>query len=226
MAISTGRMRPSGRSGNADLFRACFRRRLFLLLYWGYQRLDAAEYQASEETDITGELRDAVQQVLEDRASPPPKWTRSFFVRDEGRLRSPSRKGKRRKIIDLQFEYSAPTVRVRFDIEAKRLSKGHSEVGKYLGPTGLGEFIAGDYASGDPDGGMLGYVQTGSPEDWADKIEAGMTKRQSQLLVQAGGNWQAAQLASGLRHCYSSVHGRPTVGRPIAIFHSLLDFTN
>ena len=225
MAISTGRARPSGRSENAEPFRALFRRRVFSLVYWGYQRLDAAEYQASEEPDITGELRDAVQQVLENRALPPPRWARLFNVRDEGRLRSPSRKGKRRKIIDLQFEFSAH-VRVRFDIEAKRLSKGHSEVAKYLGSEGLGEFIAGNYASADPDGGMLGYVQTGTREEWAGKIEAGMAKRQSELFVQAGGNWQAAQLAPGLQHCYSSVHGRPAVGRPIAILHSLLDFTN
>lgn len=226
MAISTGRASPSGRSGNADHFRALFRRRVFSLLYWGYQRLDAAEYQASEETDITGELRDAVQQVLEDRALPPPSWARAFFIREEDPLSSPHRKGKRRKRIDLQFEFSAPHARVRFDIEAKRLSKGNSEVGEYLGPKGLGEFIAGNYASGDLDGGMLGYVQTGTPEEWAVKIEAGMTKRKSELLVLTGGSWRAVELASGLQHCYSSAHQRPTVGKPISIFHSLLDFAN
>ncbi len=154
MAISTGRTSPSGRSGNTDYYRALFRRHAFDLLRWGYERLDSAAYQASEETVITGELRDAIRQVLDDRVSPPPPWASTFYIGEEVHLSSPDRKGKDRKIIDLQIVFSSRHARRRFDIEAKRLAKGGFEVGKYPGSKGLGEFVAGDYASGDPDGGM------------------------------------------------------------------------
>ncbi|MHC5053418.1 MAG: hypothetical protein ACYTKD_01735 [Planctomycetota bacterium] len=226
MAVSTGRTRPSGRSGNTERFRALFRRHAFDLLRRGYERLDSAEYQASEEPVITGELRDAIRHVLDDRASPPPRWASSFFVGEEVHLSSADRKGKHRKIIDLQIEFASSHGRVRFDIEAKRLSQGNSGVADYLGSEGLGEFIAGNYANGDPDGGMLGYVQTGTPKEWAVKIEKCMAKRSSTLHVSTGGGWQATNLASDPKDCYRSTHDRPSAGRPISILHLLLDFTN
>lgn len=95
-----------------------------------------------------------------------------------------------------------------------------------MGAEGLEEFITGNYACGDPDGAMLGYVQTGTLEDWAGKIETGIAKRQSELLVSADGSWRAEKLASGPQHCYSSIHQRPAIGKPISIYHLLLDFTN
>jgi len=225
MAISTGRTRPSGRSDSTDHFRALLRHHAFSLLHLGYERLDAQAFQASEETDITGELKVAMRGVLGDRTSPRKPWMRLLWVCEEEPLSSLNRRGKRRKCIDLQIEFSAHR-RVCFDIEAKRLSKGKCNVGDYLGSEGLGEFVAGNYANADPDGGMLGYVQTGTPDEWVGKIEAGMAKRKADLHVSTDGHWQATKLASDPKGCYRSTHDRPSVGKPITIFHLLLDFTN
>ena len=48
-------------------YRRVFRKQVFQLLKWGYDRLNASEYQSAEEEDITGELAKEIRLVLWDR---------------------------------------------------------------------------------------------------------------------------------------------------------------
>ena len=53
-----------------DDYRRVFKRHVFQLLKWGYDRLDASTFQASEEEDITSELVRAINEITQDRSYP------------------------------------------------------------------------------------------------------------------------------------------------------------
>ena len=85
-------------------------------------------------------------------------------------------------------------------------------------------FLDGRYARNDPIAAMLGYVQAGSPDEWAKKIEDTIRKDAVELGLRRKSPWRAEHLAGGLQFTYRSGHDRPTVGRPVEIFHTLLLF--
>ncbi len=75
-------------------YRRVFRKQVFQLLQWGYDRLNASEYQAEEEEDITGELTKEITAITEDRTF--PEWVGHFYVHEEFRVNVTGRKGMRR----------------------------------------------------------------------------------------------------------------------------------
>ena len=121
----------------------------------------------------------------------------------------------------MRVDSSMYRLRTRFCFEAKRLGK-HHRVGKYLGEKGTGCFLCGAYARDDDQAGMLGYVQAGTPQQWADKIEAELRKNPSRYSVPEHGQFGSVQIVDGLDHTYRSSHERLSVGRPVSIFHTLL----
>ena len=71
-----------------------FREQVFTLLKIGYDRLEALEYQDSEETDITGELVRAMCKASEDRSS--PDWAWRYSIHDDPPVNIQGRRGRRR----------------------------------------------------------------------------------------------------------------------------------
>jgi len=72
-------------SDDINDYRSAFRKRVFTLLKWGYERLDAAVYKSSEEEDITGDLVKEIKEVLQDRNY--PRWVGKYTVHEEPRVR-------------------------------------------------------------------------------------------------------------------------------------------
>jgi hypothetical protein len=107
--------------------------------------------------------------------------------------------------------------------EAKRLGPGNS-VGKYAGRKGLGCILAGDYARGHDDAGMLGYVQSDTCDAWARKIETKLHGDRIAHELLAGSVWQLKQVTNELTHVYFTEHTRHALGRPVAVYHTLLLF--
>lgn len=198
-----------------------FRRRVFTLIRMGYNRLDSTKYKSSEEPDITGELVKEMKTVTDD---PSPEWISRFVVHDESRINAPDRSGKRRKIVDILIQLTRRGPNPHYYFEAKRLSGKTFTVGKYLGKTGIGEFISGNYAFNENEAGMLGYVQSENPEEWASKILFEFKKNKASIQVCSGGEWSHVKVISDLDHCYCSRHKRPSIGRSITVYHLLLDF--
>ncbi len=123
-------------------YRRIFRRQVFQLLKWGYDRLNAAIYQTAEEEDITGDLVKELDGITQGRSY--PHWVGNLYIFEDPRVNVDGRKGKRRQKIDIEFVCVQHGPRPRFYFEAKRLSAGtHATIGKYLGSEGLGEFLAG-----------------------------------------------------------------------------------
>lgn len=202
-------------------FRDAFLRNCHELLAMGYARMDAASFQTEEETAITGALVLAMNATLE--SSDAPLWVAHFVVLDDPPVNAPGRTGKRRRRVDIEVQRSQRGRRPRFQFEAKRLYKSGS-VTAYLGSDGLGLFLAGEYAAGHPDAGMLGYVQHGDSLDWAGKIEQRLRGNRRDYRVSEGGDFKRQTLTPTLDSTYCSKHDRVAPADPITIFHALLLF--
>jgi hypothetical protein len=221
MAILLAGRGGAGVSLDSVEYWAAFRRNVFVLLAMGYERLARSLYNTSEEPDITGELVAATRQVAENPAS--PQWAMYFAIHDDPPLNSGKRFGKRRKRIDIQFELTDRRPHPRYCFEAKRLRR-RAHIGAYRGPNGMGEYLAGNYARESHEAGMLAYVQAEDQSAWAKRISAVIEKRMDNLMLTADGRWTEVNMVRELKYTYRTKHDRPSVGRPITLFHILLSF--
>jgi hypothetical protein len=211
----------SGRSDNAPDYRQVNLARVHQLLKLGYERLDRSGYRTAEEEVISGDLADAIDLVLDEGSHP---WMDLFSVHNEAPVSDPRRKGKRRRKVDIRIDSALQRPRTRFPFEAKRLIDAHDEK-KYLGEDGLGRFLRGVYARTEAVAGMLGYVQSGEPARWAERIGRALGESARDYCVVDERNWRQTPMVEGLEHTYSSSHVRQRLRSPIDIYHTLLDFS-
>ena len=222
MTISRGFQTHRSASDDRHEYHKAFRRQVFELLRRGYERLDSLAFQDSDEEDITGELVREIRNVIEDRSS--LSWAH-YAIHDDPRINAPNRLGKRRLRLDIEFERTCVGKHPRYPFEAKRLSsQTHAKMDKYLGPDGLRQFLSGNYASEQDEAGMLGYVQSETPSDWAERAHHTFMKDTEMLQLCLDGNWKRVDNLASLDNCYRSKHNRPSVGKPITLFHVFLSF--
>lgn len=134
------------------------------------------------------------------------------------------RKGKHRKRLDIEIEGVRHGPRPRYPFEAKRLCKNTHPIGVYLGPKGLGEFLAGNYAPEKNEAGMMGYVQSDTPAVWSKKARDKFETYSELVRACDDGAWSDTIILEGLAFCYRSKHHRATVGNPITLYHLFLVF--
>ncbi len=210
------------KSSRNNVYRLAFIKQCHQLLELGYCRLDRKTLAFADEPSITGELVRAMKEAQE--VEDAPAFTRFLFVADDPPQNSLGKFGKRRRRVDIEFEF-APRKgkRPRFHFEAKRLYKSAS-ISDYLGPDGLGCFLAGHYAKDQDAAGMLGYVQTESINIWSKKLETAIIIDRTELgVLEPPDSWGIIELAPAL-HSRKSLHCRPSIGTNIIIYHSLLEF--
>jgi len=204
-------------------YQASFRKRVFQLLKWGYDRLDTLSFKNSEEEDITGELVKEIKELLQDRSS--PKWMGRFTIHEEPRVNTPDLKGKRRKRLDIELERVSIGPRPRYPFEAKRLCENsHATMKRYLGSEGLGEFLVGNYAADVDEAGMLGYVQSNTPSEWSTKANNIFITHPGLVKTCPDGKWAKVNNFTYPDHCFRTKHHRISVERPIVIYHLFLAF--
>lgn len=197
-----------------------FRNHALSLLWLGYQRLTATSFRAAKEDDITGELRREVVNVLEDSNS--PSWIVHYFITDQVPVNTKGRRGKRRPVIDIEFERSRRGKRPHLPFEAKRLGHGNN-VGRYLGDDGLCAFLNGTYPTTHGEAGMLGYVQENTENDWADKLSMRLLKTPRRYKVTSSGQWTIYKCNQPSSNIYQTIHDDNTK-REIRVIHVLLLF--
>ena len=212
-------------SANRSDYEQLFIRRVHDLIKWGYDRLCASAYATEEETDITGDLAEAIESILEYRNE---DWMRFYRVYDDPPINesitAPRRKGKRRRRVDIKLDSSEVSPYTRFCFEAKRLGKGNP-VSRHLGTKGLGCFLSDSYAGAERRGGMLGYVQSDDERSWATKIDKAFTSSPQSFGLQARrNNFRLYQVSAQLHHTYVSEYRRTTDGKRLQIYHSFLIF--
>lgn len=189
------------------------------LIWMGFQRLDASSYSTAEEDDITGDLVVEMKSVSQDPAS--PEWVDHYEIHEQVRQNVDNKRGKSRPILDIEIECHRRGPRPRLGFEAKRLSLGNS-VGKYLGKDGLSAFLTRHYHTTHGEGGMLGYVQQNTPDEWSEKIAKKISKEKTQYRTSEIDYWQVIN-DDPMRCCYLSSHTDKS-GRGLTIVHILLPF--
>ncbi len=177
------------------------REHALVLIWLGYQRMRGTDFSTAEEDDITGELTRHMDEVIQ--AEDAPLWAEHYTVSEQIRSHTPDKLGKRRPIVDVEFERHKRGPRPRFRFEAKRLGRGAGP-GDYLGSEGLGAFLDCYYLRTHNEAGMLGYIQSGAEDQWADKLATRLNS--SQYRVVKGGTWEALPVAEGPPHVYRTMH--------------------
>jgi hypothetical protein len=208
-------------SGNRDAYRDTFLIDAHRLLVLGYARMRPEERQMTEEEIITEDLVKAINELIE--GSEGKRWMQRYIAADNHPVGSPNRKGKRRPRVDIEI-VQLQGRRPRFHFESKRLGKSPHTVGKYLGKDGLGCFLEAQYARDSDQGGMLGYVQAGSCEKWARRIENSLLKNPQRHGMLLSTGWEPCRIIDELQYTYRTQHKRPSLGRPIRVYHTLLLF--
>ena len=204
-----------------EVYQESLRRHAHELIAMGYQELHAAEFQESEEEDITGEIVQAMKEI-QDRDN-VPDWIVNYSIHENPPLNVPGKRGKRRPRVDIQFEPHIAGKKPLFSFEAKRLGKNHG-VSQYLGQEGLGCFTSGKYPLTHPEAGMLGYVQNQSELTWGKKIGASLRKDPTRYQVSGNPSLRRISITPELPHTYQSTHHCNPRGEDILIFHTLLRF--
>lgn len=206
----------------SEPFLASFREQAHLLVHWGYE--DACRIQRpentkdKEETSITGFLAKAIKERL--YASEQPSWCKYYSVHEDPPIEAEGLSGKRRPRVDLIIE-SASEGRREYIFEAKRLNNSKPQESAYTGPDGMGCFISGKYASRYDEAGMLGYVQSDRLAEWKDKVKSKIDRDAKKLSL--AGSQRDEQVIDAFPLEWVSEHNRNSVGRPITIYHILLD---
>jgi hypothetical protein len=205
---------------DAAVFELAFVINCHQLIGLGYDRLNAAVMQTWEETEITGDLVDAMDECL--CSDSCPAELEHFETKDDAPQSVHGKKGKRRPRVDITIVRTGRGARRRIHFEAKRLYRAES-VSQYVGPDGLGMFLNGSYGKDDSVGAMLGYVQQGKLAEWATKIRDELHGSPAKYGLEVPPGLVDASGTTKRAFTYRSSHERSGVGN-IGIFHSLLLF--
>lgn len=191
------------------------------LLKLGHGKLAAASFAKSQEEDITGKLKEAIENVIE--VSPDaPAWVGRYTVYDEEKPTGTPKLGKKRPRIDITIKrrWKLRETHPRFRFEAKRL-KADNRLTPYFGKDGIGCFLRGIYPLTHPEAGMIGYVQAGTLAEWQQRLGNFVSKKSKRLRVVSGGEWKNHECA--LPHSSITEHKHPNFPK-VGIIHLLLRF--
>lgn len=195
------------------------REHALVLIWLGYQRMQQTDFSTSEEDDITGELTRHMDEITQAEDGPP--WAEHYTVREQIRSHCPDRLGKRRPIVDVEFERHKHGIRPRLRFEAKRLGYG-AGVGGYLGNEGLGAFLDCYYSRTHDEAGMLAYIQEGDEPAWVEKLAAALISSRYRVLRDAG--WEHLEVTDGPPYTYRTIHTDRENAR-LLMLHVLLRFS-
>ncbi len=223
MAITGQHKININQSDDSSDYTAVIHRDALFLIIAGQKEMiaDSIDYSNTAEEDITGDLTKYTDEYINSLSS--PDWTEHFYVQEELRENTNRKKGKHRKRVDVVCVLTGRKPQERMKFEAKRLKKPGFPVGEYVGKTGLGEFISGNYAPECDTAGMLGYIQSDDCDYWAEQIPDALNEKKKEVQLTKDGLWQKANLKN-VNDCYKTWHNRPTVKRELLVYHLLLDF--
>lgn len=210
-----------GASSNRDAYRQAFVTNVHVLLQLGHQRLDPSTFAGAQETAITGALVKSIQDVMDSAAA--PSWVDSFSVSDDPPIEDGKRTGRSRFRVDILFESTVQRPRPKMAFEAKRLSKTNT-LGEYLGPEGLGCFLRGEYGADHSDAGMLGYIQSGTLEQWWERLHKELNAKAAAVQLTPGTSIERVPFPDGPPLTHQTLHDRPVPIQQLTVYHTLLLF--
>ena len=221
MSIRSSTSKVKEASSNRSLYLRAFLRDAHRLIALGYSGTDPTKQKKTVEEFITQRIVEEIIKLIEAKNS--PTWMRRYSATDNLPLTYPGKPGKQRPRIDIEILCLSGRPRPRFHFEAKRLGDGNA-VGPYLGPKGIGCFVVAKYARDSDEAGMLGYVQAGTCDSWADKIRQSIANDPAKYAIVAGTDWEAVTIVPGCADSYRTQHDRASLKRVVCVYHTLLLF--
>ncbi|MEM7530806.1 MAG: hypothetical protein AAF639_01410 [Chloroflexota bacterium] len=200
-----------------------FRKNAFQLIDWGYQDAIDKIRSTIEKDQVEDDITEAIANAIENRlcTEEGPRWLNQYTIKNESPIKSKERTGKKRQRVDILIE-STSQWRPQYLFEAKRLRKNGYGIGKYIDKKGMGCFITGAYGERYDEAAMLGYVQSGTVASWKKDIWDRIDQDATNLDLNPP---QKDFNTSSFNDVWLSNHDRSLVGRPIDIYHILLDCT-
>ncbi len=185
------------------------------LLQTGYASLSEKElnhFNRCDEPTITGGLAMQIQQLID--SGKVPGISRAWCVVDnwpEAALHlslQKQPKAKKRKLPDLKFRFGGQRQALYFRFEAKRLAGSGDYADLISHEDGLGRFLRRVYGRQDEAGGLLGYVQIGTPEIHAERVRTALVMDPKKYRVSPGGEWTVATWKEGPKCSFRADHSR------------------
>lgn len=207
-----------GLSDAWDLYRDAFRLHAHQLLAWAYGDVRPSLHPGLDEPSITGLLGDAMQARL-DSPEISVEYDR-YVVGDQVPVSPSGQLGNDRLRLDLCLIRTQVRPRIRYIFEAKRLRTNGFSIGKYVGQSGMGDFIECRYGADCPEAAMVGLFQDKNAAYWHRELHRIFDEGSLEILEKL----QPALVLDSFPNELQSVHQRKEAG-PIHLFHIFLDCT-
>ena len=196
-----------------------FRERVHLLIELGYKKARNKFNSKTQETHITSHITEAIQEIFEDPIS-GSLWI-DFDIDEDSLVKKENTYGRSKPRVDIVIKFCAGSPRPKFNFEAKRLKTNSSTTGDYVGLDGLMCFVNGHYSDQFPEASMLGYVQSDTIAQWKIKVQNAIIV--DALPLELDGTQTDYYGINALPDEWISNHKRSVLGRPIIVYHILLD---
>ena len=123
----------------------------------------------------------------------------------------------------MKFRFGGQRQALYFRFEAKKLDDSGKYADLISHEDGLGRFLRRVYGRKDAAGGLLGYVQLGTPEAHAELVRTAIAGNPGKYRVTKNGDWAVATWKNGPKCSFRAIHSRDG-GAAILIFYSFLSF--
>ena len=151
-----------------------FRLHSHQLLAWAYADSCSSLHCERDEPAVTGLLCDAMKARL-NRPDTPEEYDR-YAIGDQEPVSPFGQLGVDRLKLDICITRSGSRPRLAYIFEAKRLRTNGFSIGKYVGDSGVGDFIECRYGAGCPEAAMVGLIQNRDVAYWHRELNRAFTE--------------------------------------------------
>jgi hypothetical protein len=197
------------------------RRDVFQLVAWGYQRKEKEIRQHDLEEEITGLIRQGINETLDELDDDLYFRFQLYSAHNEDPVDDHGTSGKKRPRVDVLIECSGSRPRKRYRLEAKRCArkKYNSKYNIDWYTQGINAFLTGLYAKDSPEGGLLGLIQSDDAKYWKKELA---TKLQEDISLSCQSSLSDVDPMPYLLDINVSLHQREN-DSTIALYHIFLD---
>lgn len=215
-------MSGSAVSGHWGVYLDAIREHSHQLLAWAYADIRSRINADTQEPAITGLLCEAMKRRINDAGT--PDIYAHYAIGDQEPVSPAGELGNDRLRLDIHVLRTAIRPHLGYVFEAKRLRTGGYPISKYTGDGGMGDFLGCRYATGCPEGAMVGFYQDKDAAYWFRELQRSFANdaavQHPKLAIRTGLSRRV--LINAMPNSYCSEHGR-TDGNAIVLFHVFLD---
>jgi hypothetical protein len=194
------------------------------LLAWAHADARSVLHDELDEPAITGLLGDAMKARLD--APETPHEYDLYEIGDQVPISPSGQMGNDRLRLDLCVIRSGVKPRIRYIYEAKRLRTRGFPIGRYVGRSGIGDFLEGRYGAENPEAVMIGLFQNKDAGYWQKELHRSFDEDDTSThgFLKVLERLAPVHILESFPNELQSVHRRRDTS-PIRLFHIFLDCT-